>query len=70
MSTRILIPDGTLVRVPDEKLAEAIERGGQVMNPEKMRELRQAVFMEHGIFKDAHTRPTKRKRKSLVRSSR
>ena len=50
--TRMMAPDGTLGTVPQDQVEAAIAAGGKVMNPESMREMRQAVFMEHTLFKD------------------
>jgi len=70
MNVRILAPTGDLGYVPEENLAAALEAGAKVMTPDDMRQLRQEVFMQHGIFKEAHQRPEKRKRRSIVKSSR
>jgi hypothetical protein len=67
---RVLAPTGRLGYVPEENLAAAIAAGAKVMTPDDMRALRQEIFMQHGIFKEAHTRPVKRKRRSIVRSGR
>jgi hypothetical protein len=67
---RILAPDGSLGMVPEDQAQSAIEAGGRVMTPELMREMRQAVFMEHAIFNDQR-KPVKREWKHrLVRSGR
>jgi hypothetical protein len=68
MNVRILAPTGQLGSVPEEKLSEAIEAGAVVMTPQKMREMRQAIFMEHGVFNERnHKKPVlaRHKRKSL-----
>jgi hypothetical protein len=67
---RILAPTGELGYVPEEQLLEAIAAGAKVMTPNDMRTLRQEVFMQHGLFKDEHSRPKKRKRRSIVRGGR
>lgn len=67
---RIMAPTGQIGFVPQEKLEEALAAGATLMTPEKMRELRQEVFMEHGLFQDQHKRPEPRRRKSLVKSKR
>jgi hypothetical protein len=67
---RVLAPTGRLGYVPEESLEEVLAAGAKVMNSDDMRQLRQEVFMQHGIFKEQHTRPTKRKRRSIVRSGR
>jgi hypothetical protein len=70
MTVRIMSPQGHLGRVPEEKVEQALAAGGQIMTPEKMRELRQAIFMEHGLFQDRRKPPlSRRKRKSLIRRS-
>lgn len=70
MNVRILAPTGEIGYVPEEQVAEAVAAGAKVMTGDDMRQLRQEIFMQHGIFKDAHKRPEKRKRRSIVRSSR
>jgi hypothetical protein len=70
MNVRIMAPTGKLGYVPEEKLQDALAAGARVMTSDDMRTLRQQVFMEHGLFKQAHKRPEPRKRKSLIRSSR
>lgn len=67
---RILAPTGELGYVPEDQLAAAIEAGAKQMTPEDMRQLRQEVFMQHGIFREKHERPTERKRRSIVRGGR
>ena len=63
---RILTPTGKLAYVPEEKLADALAAGAVVMTPEKMRELRQAIFMQHGVFNEKNRKPVAtRQRKSL-----
>jgi hypothetical protein len=64
---RILTPTGKIAFVPEENLAAALSAGAVVLTREKMRELRQAIFMEHSIFEERHNRkPVPRhKRKSL-----
>jgi hypothetical protein len=65
---RILAPTGVLGTVPEEKLEEAVAAGAVVMTPEKMREMRQAIFMEHTVFDEKHAqkKPVPRhRRKSL-----
>lgn len=70
MEVRVLTPTGKIAYIPEENLAEAVEDGAKVMTPDDMRQMRQEIFMQHGIFKEAHTRPEKRKRRSIVRSGR
>lgn len=68
MNVRILAPTGALGTVPEEKLAEAIADGAVVMTPQKMREMRQAIFMEHNVFNEKHATPKavpRHRRKSL-----
>ena len=48
-NVRIIAPTGKIGYVPEEKLPEAIAAGATVLTPAKMRELRQAIFMEHAI---------------------
>lgn len=67
---RIMAPTGELGYVPQENLEEALAAGARVMTPDDMRALRQQVFMEYGLFKDAHKRPDPKRRKRLVRSGR
>lgn len=62
---RVMAPDGTLGMLPEDKAQRAVAAGGRIMTPELMREMRQAVFMEHAIFKDQR-RPKERRRKRLV----
>lgn len=64
---RIMAPTGELGYVPSDKIEEALEAGARLMTPEDMRVLRQQVFMEHGLFKEAHKKPEPRRRKSLVK---
>jgi hypothetical protein len=64
---RIMAPTGELGYVPPEKVDEAIAAGARLMTPDDMRILRQQVFMEHGLFKEAHQAPEPRRRKSLVK---
>lgn len=66
-TVRILAPTGDIGYVPEAQLQEAIEAGAVILTAEKMRELRQAVFMEHSVFKEKQTAPVIHKRKSLVR---
>ena len=64
---RLISPTGEIGYVPEDQVEEAIAAGAQMMTPEKMRELRQAVFMEHGLFKHEHKPIEKpRKRRSIV----
>ena len=70
MNVRVLAPTGELGYIPEEQVEEAVAAGAKVMNSDDMRQLRQEIFMQHGIFKDAHKQPEKRKRRSIVRSSR
>ena len=67
MNVRILAPTGKLGYVPEEKLAEALAAGAILVTAEKMREIRQATFMEHGIFKVGKPKAplARHKRKSL-----
>lgn len=67
---RILAPTGDIGYVPAEQLEEAIAAGAEELTPDKMREMRQEIFMQHAIFKEKHGKPVKRKRRSIVRSSR
>jgi len=67
---RILAPTGEVGFVPEENLEDAIAAGARVLTPADMRELRQAVFMEHSLFKHKNQAPQKRKRRSIVRSGR
>lgn len=64
---RILAPTGAIGTVPAESLQDALDAGAKVLSPDEMRQLRQATFMEHQVFKEKHTRPTQRKRRSIVR---
>jgi hypothetical protein len=67
---RVIGTDGNFYRIPQEHVPAAVEAGGRVMTPDDMRALRQTVFMEHGIFKEAHKKPEgRRQRKSLLRRS-
>jgi len=68
--TRIMAPTGQLGYVPEDKLQEALAAGARVMNSDDMRTLRQQIFMEHGLFQQAHKRPEPKKRKSLVKGHR
>ena len=71
--SRILAPTGEIGYVPEEKLAETLAAGAVVLTPEKMRDLRQAIFMEHAVFKDRHQQKQavpRHKRKSLYKSGR
>lgn len=70
MNVRILAPTGEIGYVPEEQVAEAVAAGAKVMTGDDMRQLRQEIFMQHGIFKDARKSPVQRKRRSIVRSSR
>jgi hypothetical protein len=65
--TRVMAPTGEIGFVPEVQLKEALAAGARLMTPDDMRLLRQQVFMEHGLFKDAHKRPEPRQRKSLVK---
>lgn len=67
---RVLAPTGDIGFVPEESLAEAIAAGAKVLTEAEMRQLRQEIFMQHGIFREAHELPKQRKRRSIVRSSR
>jgi len=66
-NVRIIAPTGKIGYVPEEKLPEAIAAGATVLPPAKMRELRQAIFMEHAIFDDKKPKPLppRHRRKSL-----
>lgn len=70
MTVRVLAPTGHIGYIPEENVPEAVEAGAKVLTPEGMRVLRQQIFMEHGVFKEAHQRPEQRKRRSIVRSGR
>ncbi len=70
IGVRVLAPTGDLGYVPEEHLEEAIAAGAKVMNPDSMRELRQAVFMEHALFKHRSTPQKKRRRRSIVKGGR
>lgn len=70
MNVRILAPTGRIGFIPEENLQAALDAGAKLMTPDEMRILRQEIFMEHSVFKEAHTRPTKRKRRSIVRGGR
>ena len=67
---RLLAPTGQIGYVPEEQLAAALEAGAVIVTPQKMREIRQAIFMEHAIFDERHNRqPAPRhRRKSLWQS--
>ena len=67
---RMLAPTGQIGYVPEEQLAAALEAGAVIVTPQKMREIRQAIFMEHAIFDERHNRrPVPRhRRKSLWKS--
>jgi hypothetical protein len=68
MAARIMAPTGELGTIPEEQLESALAAGATLMTPEKMRELRQQVFMEDQLFRETHRRPEKRRRRSIVRS--
>lgn len=68
MNARILTPTGKIAFVPEEKLVDALAAGASLLTPDKMRELRQAIFMEHGVFNERKNsaKPVPRhRRKSL-----
>jgi hypothetical protein len=67
---RVLAPTGELGFVPKDQVEAAVAAGARVMTPDDMRQLRQEIFMQHGIFKDEHKHTPKRKRRSIVRSGR
>lgn len=67
---RVLAPTGEIGYVPEEHLLEALAAGAKVLTPDDMRALRQEIFMQHGIFKQEHARPKKRRRRSIVRGGR
>lgn len=69
---RILAPTGELGTIPEEQLEAARAEGAILMTPERMREMRQNIFMEHQVFKQEHKRPdrSRRRRRSIVRGSR
>ena len=68
---RVLAPTGRIGFVPEANLQAALDAGAKLMTADDMRELRQQIFMEHGVFQQEHRRPAKpRKRRSIVRSSR
>jgi|HubBroStandDraft_1064217.scaffolds.fasta_scaffold164047_2 hypothetical protein len=67
---RVLDPHGNIAYIPEENLEAALEAGAKLLTPDKMRELRQEVFMQHLAFKDEHAPPEKRKRRSIVKSNR
>lgn len=64
---RILAPGGEIGFVPEEQLDAAVAAGAIVLTPEKMREMRQAIFMEHNLFQSKQRKPAKprHKQKSL-----
>jgi hypothetical protein len=70
MNIRVLAPTGKLGYIPEENVEAAVAAGAKVMTPTDMRTLRQEIFMQHEIFKEAHQRPEKRKRRSIVRGGR
>lgn len=49
---RMMSPDGTLGMIPEAQVPQALEAGARVIDSGAMRELRQAVFMQHTLFKD------------------
>ena len=67
---RILAPTGELGFIPADQVEAAVADGAVVMTPDKMRELRQDVFMQHMLFKDQNHSPRKRRRRSIVRGGR
>lgn len=67
---RILAPTGELGYIPADQVDAAVADGAVVMTPEKMRELRQDVFMQHMLFKDQNQSPRKRRRRSIVKGGR
>lgn len=64
---RILAPGGDVGYVPAELLDQALAAGATLLPPDKMREMRQAIFMEHNLFesKKAKPRAPRHKRKGL-----
>lgn len=64
---RILAPTGEIGFIPEEQLPGAIEAGAVELTPEKMRELRQAIFMQHGVFTEKNTPPAYSPRKQKHR---
>lgn len=67
---RVLDPLGNIAYIPEGNLEAALVAGASLLPPEKMRELRQETFMQHLAFLEEHRSPEKRKRRSIVRSSR
>ncbi len=67
---RVLDPHGNIAYIPEENQEAALDAGAKLLTPDKMRELRQEVFMQHLAFKDEHAPPEKRKRRSIVKRSR
>ena len=67
MNVRVLSPTGRIGFIPEENLQAALEAGAKVITADDMRQMRQEIFMQHGVFKDEHKRPEKRKRRSIVR---
>lgn len=67
IEVRVLTPTGKVALVPEENLMAALAAGATILTPEKMRELRQAIFMEHGIFNERnnHKPVPRHRRKSL-----
>lgn len=63
---RILTPTGKIAFVPQDRLAYALAAGAELLTADKMREMRQAIFMEHGVFNDRNKKTiARRQRKSL-----
>jgi hypothetical protein len=67
---RVMAPTGELGHVAEAQLEEALAAGAKLMTSDDMRKLRQDVFMQHALFKDQHSRPKKRKRRSIVKGGR
>ncbi len=73
---RILTPTGEVAYVPQERLTEALADGATLLTVEKMRDMRQAIFMEHALHLDKTKKPpasrheARRKRKSFWRGGR
>lgn len=73
---RILTPTGDVAYVPEERLTEALADGATLLTVEKMREMRQAIFMEHTLHLENTKKPAasqsqmRRRRKSFWRGGR
>lgn len=64
---RILAPGGKVGYVPADQLEAALAAGALVLTAEKMKEMRQAIFMEHQLHESKKPKPmpARHKRKSL-----